>query len=279
MNMDSQDYLEIAVSVADEMSAEIIEAVVAEIGFDSFMYEDGVLKCYIQSDLFDEAAFQESLGMLEGEYPYRVEKMAAVNWNAEWEQSGFTPIVVDGEVTIHPFGTEAQTPISIVLKPEMAFGTGHHNTTYMMMQTMLSLRDVIADGSVMDLGCGTAILAILAAKLGSKDVCGIDIDAVAARSAYDNVRLNGEDFPVLCGDASDLKAGAYDVLLANIHRNIIIADLHRYATAVRKGGWLLLSGFYESDVADIEAAAAQNGFILEGRRSSEEWACLALRRG
>lgn len=268
--------MEISLTVGSEEEAEIIEAVVADLGFDSFMYEEGVLKCYIQSELFDEPAFSESLEMLPGDHAYKVQKMAAVNWNAEWEQSGFTPIVVDGEVTIHPLGTESETPVDIVLRPEMAFGTGHHNTTYMMMQTMLSLQSEIAGHSVVDLGCGTAILAILAAKLGAAEVCGIDIDAVAARSAYDNVRLNGEDFPVLCGDASSLQPDACDVLLANIHRNIIIADLPRYARAVRKGGWLLLSGFYESDVVDIVSAAAEYGFGLRTSRSNEEWACLAL---
>lgn len=274
--MDSQDYLEISFAAADETEAEILEAVVADLGFDSFIYEEGVLKCYIQSSSYDEAALEEAIGMLPQATSFSVEKMASVNWNAQWEQTGFTPIVVDGEITVHPIGTDVQTPIDIVLRPEMAFGTGHHNTTYMMMQTMLSLRSEIVGSSVMDLGCGTAILAILAAKLGAARVCGIDIDAVAARSACDNVRLNGEDFEVICGDASDLQPLSYDLLLANIHRNIIIADLPRYAGAVRKGGWLLLSGFYESDVEDILSVAEALGFEMKSCRTKDEWAALAL---
>lgn len=274
--MDSQDYLEISFAAADETEAEILEAVVADLGFDSFIYEEGVLKCYIQSSLYDEDALEEAIGMLPQSTSFSVEKMASVNWNAQWEQTGFTPIVVDGEITVHPIGTDVQTPIDIVLRPEMAFGTGHHNTTYMMMQTMLSLRSEIVGSSVMDLGCGTAILAILAAKLGAARVCGIDIDAVAARSACDNVHLNGEDFEVICGDASDLQPLSYDLLLANIHRNIIIADLPRYAGAVRKGGWLLLSGFYESDVEDILSVAEALGFESKSCRTKDEWAALAL---
>ena len=117
----------------------------------------------------------------------------------------------------------------------MAFGTGHHHTTYMMMQTMLEHEHEIRDHSVMDLGCGTAVLAILAAKLGAGKVSGIDIDAVAARSAENNVRMNGFDFGILCGDANDLQEDSYDFLLANIHRNIIINDLPLYSKAVRKG--------------------------------------------
>lgn len=279
--MDSQNYLEITVKVPSEDTAEIIEAVVSDLGFDSFAYEDGQLRCYIQAPLFDENSFKEIIddlaGNMEIELSYSVEQMPAVNWNAEWEKSGFTPIVVGSEVTIMPAGSIAETPISIELDPQMAFGTGHHHTTCMMMETMLALREEIKGSSVMDLGCGTAVLAILAAKLGAVKVSGIDIDAVAARSAENNVRMNGFDFGILCGDANDLQEDSYDFLLANIHRNIIINDLPLYSKAVRNGGKLLLSGFYSADIPDITTAAATCGFeLVEPIRSREDWACLQL---
>jgi len=280
--MDSQDYLEIVIAVPDEETSEIIEAVIGDLGFDSFVYEEPELKCYIQSCLFSEEAVSEALADL-GEnmgasFTYAINQMAAQNWNAEWEKSGFTPIIV-GDVTVKPAGSSSDTPISIELDPQMAFGTGHHHTTYMMMETMLDLRKEIEGSSVMDLGCGTAVLAILAAKLGAAEVYGIDIDAVAARSASENVRINGCDFPILCGDANDLKENAYDFLLANIHRNIIINDLPLYAKAVRENGYLLLSGFYSADVDDIAKAASESGFtLLEPRREREDWNCLRLRK-
>jgi len=280
--MDTQDYLEISIPISSEEKAEIIEAIVSDLGFDSFMYERQVLKCYIQASLFDGDALHDTLKELSRTMAERldfsVEKMPAVNWNAEWEQNGFTPIVV-GDVTVHPVGTEAGTPVSIVLDPQMAFGTGHHDTTYMMMQTMVSLSQELQGATVVDLGCGTAVLAILAAKLGAGKVSGIDIDATAARSAEENVRLNGLDFPVFCGDASLLETDAYDFILANIHRNIIISDMAIYARSLKKGGKLLLSGFYVSDIPDItEAAKGQGLSVCEPQRQSGDWACLQLRK-
>ena len=160
----------------------------------------------------------------------------------------------------------------------MAFGTGHHDTTYMMMESMLDNAATIRSHVVMDMGCGTGVLAILAAKMGAATVYGIDIDAVAAQSAFDNAKLNrvGTKVKTRYGDASLLQRGHYDVLLANIHRNIILMDLRTYATSLRKGGLLMLSGFYESDVNDIVAEAEANGISLVRQRARNGWACLVL---
>lgn len=275
--MDSQDYLVVSVGPLSEENAEIFEAVVGDLGFDSFMQEEDCLRCYIQTDLFDEEIFRETIAgipLFEG-LSVDISKMEACNWNAVWEQEGFTPIDVDGEVTIAPAGTDVSTPLAIYLDPQMAFGTGHHHTTYMMMQTMLALKDVLKGKSVVDLGCGTAVLAILADKLGAGETLGIDIDAVAVRSSLENLRMNGCNFPLVCGDASALVP--CDVLLANIHKNIIINDMARYAEAVRPGGKLLLSGFFETDAPAIVDAAASHGFVLEGRKVREDWCCLQLK--
>ena len=284
-HMDSQDYLEIKVAVPNEEFGDVVVAVAGDLGFDSFMYEDGTQKCYIQRDSFNQDAFAASMEIVMGltgqEVSWTVDEMPKVNWNQEWENTGFTPIEC-GSFVVMPAGGEYEGNLEpVYLKPQMAFGTGHHHTTFMMMETMQDLAAEIAGSSVMDLGCGTAVLAILAAKLGASKVEGIDIDAVAVRSSQENVSLNGLDFPVICGDASDLAADAYDFLLANIHRNIIIADLPVYSKAVRKGGRLLVSGFNPADVDDILAAAETNGFTLyeyekPAIRTREGWCCISL---
>lgn len=284
--MDSQDYLEVRIGPLEEQEAEIVVAFVSELGYDAFQYEAGEQKCYIQSDLFSkealEAALESFMSLSGADVHWSAEKMPAVNWNQQWEQSGFTAIEC-GRFVIVP-GQEKGTLSNdgfepIYLNAGMAFGTGHHHTTFMMLQTMQSLAESIRGASVVDLGCGTAVLAIAAAKLGASKVEGVDIDAVAVRSAKENLKLNGMDFPLVCSDASALKEGEYDVLLANIHRNIIIADLPVYAKAVREGGILLVSGFLDEDVEDIVNAAELAGFDPFGpqaRRCIEGWNCIAF---
>lgn len=296
--MDSQDYIEIKVKVQDEDTGDMVVAQVSDLGFDSFMYEQGSQCCYIQSEIYCEAAFKEAVEALEAMLGIRLEWTAAampkVDWNSEWEKTAFTPIEcgayvvtpwVDGEASEGSSasceGASATALTPIFLRPQMAFGSGHHHTTFMMMQAMQDNAERIMGASVMDLGCGTAVLAILAAKLGAAEVAAIDIDATAVRSAKDNIRLNGLDFPVLCGTEADMLDGAYDVLLANIHRNIIIAGLPKYAAAVRPGGLLLISGFLEQDVDDILSAAAENGFRPPSDDAVHcigEWYCIELFR-
>lgn len=287
--MDSQDYLEVIITVSPltEDTAEILEAQLSEIGFDAFMTEDSALKCYIQAEDFKEEDLKEILEDFQGFNPgidlsYSFSHMPQQNWNAEWESSGFTPIIVDSDVTILPKGreTDSTTRYTISLDPNMAFGTGHHHTTYMMMQTMLSIEESIKGHNVTDLGCGTGVLGILASEMGAKSVIAIDIDAVAARSAVENFTYNGcyESSVVKCGDASSLEPDI-DVLLANIHRNIIINDIDHYSKFVNKGGFLLVSGFYTTDAEDIIKAADMAGFRLAGPKtdsikSQDEWACI-----
>lgn len=284
--MDSQDYLVVSVEVSDEQQGEILVAMLSELAFDAFEYTEPLQKCYIQADLFDKDSFEAALASASeitgADFTYDVQPMPVVNWNSDWEQDGFTPIECGRFVVRAAGGAYDGELESICLQPQMAFGTGHHHTTYMMMQAMQDHADSIKGASVMDLGCGTGVLAILSAKLGALRVGAIDIDAVAVRSAAENVRLNGFEFPVVCGDASSLEADAYDVLLANIHRNIIINDMPRYREAVREGGLLMLSGFLEEDVPDILEAASACGFMPEDTcgdsvRTREGWYCLVLR--
>ena len=207
--------------------------------------------------------------------------MPAVNWNALWE-SQFTPIVVDGKCTIKASFHEGlrKTRYNITIDPKMAFGTGHHQTTYMMCRALLQNEEAVRGKVVMDMGCGTAVLAILAAKMKASQVYGIDIDAVAAISAYDNARANrvGKVIETYCGDASLLQRNSYDVLLANINRNILLQDIPTYSLCIHKGGLLFVSGFYLEDMPMIIGVAQNAGLEYVSHDSIDNWCCIKFQK-
>ena len=281
--MNSQEYIEVRVRLdpfSEEM-AEVLTAEIAELPYESFVTEAPELKCYIQKDLYQPAHLKAILSGYRCVAGFEAALVQGENWNRAWEER-FSPIVVDGTVTIKApqNGAVPRTRFNIWIDPEMAFGTGSHHTTYMMMQAMLSREDRIRGHAVLDMGCGTAILGILAAKMGARKVWVIDIDAVAARSAWGNARWNrvGTRIQTLCGDASLLQMGTYDVILANIHRNIILQDLPTYVRSLRPGGTLLLSGFFEADVPAVTAAAGALGLRPDGLLLREGWAGPAFRK-
>lgn len=280
--MNSQEYIEVAIKIApfSEENADIVTAEVSELPFESFTSEDPYLKCYIQKDLYDPSPLKVILSGME-DYGFSVEfsanLMPAVNWNAIWE-SQFTPIVVDDKCTIKAsFHKDLKkTRFNITIDPKMAFGTGHHQTTYMMCRALLNNEAAVKDKVVMDMGCGTAILAILAAKMKASRVYGIDIDAIAAISAYDNARMNrvGKVIETYCGDASLLQRNSYDVLLANINRNILLQDMGTYAHSLHKGGLLFVSGFYLEDMPMLIGAATAAGLEYVSHDSMDNWCCI-----
>ena len=265
--MNSEQYIEVSVRLNpfSEELAEVVMAELAELPFDSFLTEEPFLKAYIPLESFRP---QDVKVVLSGfpEASFTANLIQGQNWNKAWE-STFEPIVVDGTVTVKAKFNEGvpHTRYNIWIDPQMAFGTGYHHTTYMMMQRMLGLGS-FRGLSVADMGCGTAILAILAAKMGARKVFAVDIDAVAARSAWGNCRWNrvGTRVETACGDASLLQMGTYDVLLANIHRNVILEDLPTYVRSLRHGGHLLLSGFYQADVPAVRDAALALGLVAAG---------------
>ena len=278
--MNSQEYIEVSIRLdpfSEEM-AEIVTAEVAELPYEAFETEEPFLKCYIQKDLYRPGDLKVVLSGIDGIAEWKAGLVMGENWNKEWESS-FEPIVVDGTVTVKAaFNKDVpKTRFNILIDPKMAFGTGYHDTTYMMMSAMLSLEDRIRDGVVLDMGCGTAVLAILAAKMRARKVQAIDIDLVAARSAWGNARWNrvSPRIEVCCGDASLLQAGRFDVILANINLNILLQDLPTYIRSLRRGGTIVLSGFFEDDIPVLEAA-------LKNRHAGERilkrggWACMIL---
>ena len=275
--MNSFDYLEVSVRLDPftQEGADILMAELSDLPFDSFVTEEPVLKAYIPREQYRPQDVKVVLSGYDFVADLKAFPVQGRNWNKIWEDS-FQPIVVDGTVTVKaPFNTDVpRTRYNIWIDPQMAFGTGYHQTTYMMMQRMLGIP--MRGLSVVDMGCGTAILAILAAKMGARKVFAVDIDAVAAHSAWGNCRWNkvGTRVETACGDASLLQMATYDVLLANIHRNIILEDMATYVRSLRRGGHLLLSGFYEADVPAIASAAEELGLTFAGSSSREGWACL-----
>ncbi len=276
--MNSFQYIEVSVRI-DPFSEEMAEILTAELSselpYDMFVTEEPYLKCYIETEKYKASDLKVVLSGYPAAVSFEAVPVQGRNWNKAWEDS-FEPIVVDGTVTVKAkFNTGVpRTRYNIWIDPQMAFGTGYHHTTYMMMQRLLALP--VRGSYVVDMGCGTAILAILAAKMGARKVFAVDIDAVAANSAWGNCRWNkvGTRVETACGDASLLQMGTYDILLANIHRNIILEDLPTYVRSLKRGGRLLVSGFYQADSPAIITAAEALGLTLAGSSSRETWACL-----
>ena len=285
--MNSQEYIEVSIRIepySDE-NAEILMAELEELPFESFESENPYLKCYLPKDEYNAQMLRLALSGLEAD-SFRVTDFSArlipaTNWNALWE-SNFTPIVVDGKCTVKAsFHKDLKkTRFNITIDPKMAFGTGHHQTTYLMCRALLQHEAAIKGKIIMDMGCGTAILAILAAKMGAAHTYGIDIDAVAAVSAFDNARLNrvSRHVETYCGDASLLQMGKYDVLLANINRNILIQDIPTYSRSLRKGGLLFVSGFYTEDLPMIRGVAEACGLVFTESDSMDNWCRAGFRK-
>lgn len=276
------DYNKVRVNAipCNEDITDLAAAFLADAGFESFEPDAEGLTAYIRatpdaSDLVNEAladfpiptTFEISTEFIEGE-----------DWNAEWEKNYFKPIVIGDKVCVHStFHKDVpKAEYDIVIDPKMAFGTGHHDTTSQMMKHILNLP--LEGKSVIDMGTGTGILAILAKMRGASEVTGIEIDEPAYLNAIEHAGLNNTPVRLIHGDASALVAlPKADYLFANINRNIILNDIDRYAAALKEGGSMLLSGFYEEDIPMIEEACARYGLKETDRLVSDpKWTALKL---
>ena len=283
--MNSYEYIEVSLKIDPytEENAEIMMAELAELPFESFTEADPYLKCYIPKEKYDPRNLKLFLSGLDYDFniDFNATLMPSVNWTSVWE-SQFSPIVVDGLCTIKATFHKGlkRTRFNITIDPKMAFGTGHHQTTYMMCRALLRHEADIKGKIVMDMGCGTAILAILAAKMGAGHTYGIDIDAVAAASAFDNARKNrvSRHVETYCGDASLLQRGKYDILLANINRNILLEDIPTYAVSLKKDGLLFVSGFYTEDFPMICSSARRAGLEYMEQDAIDNWCCAGFRK-
>lgn len=281
------EYIEVSIEITpfrDEY-AEIVTAEISDLGFESYLTEEPYLKAYIPRDKFTEPHLKTVLGLIPGTdftVRYSLALIPERNWNAVWESS-FEPVVIDGRCTVKASFHKGlpRTKYTIVIDPKMAFGTGHHQTTTLIIKSMLRMEKEIRNLQVLDMGCGTGILSILAAKMkAAVPVHAIDIDPIAVRSARENARRNraADRIHTLCGDASLIQAGKYDLILANINRNIILEDISTYTRGLRPGGMIICSGFYEEDCGMIEAEAKRQGLEYIGSDSLERWATITFRK-
>lgn len=263
---------------------ELLSAAACEAGFEAFEDTDDGLLGYVQRQMYDKEALDAAIAdyMPEGAaVSYAVEEVPDQNWNQGWEDEGFEPIGVSDNLVIYDAKHTDREMFAgddgvmrIFIEARNAFGTGTHQTTRMILRRLLAMD--VQGKSVLDCGCGTGILGITASRLGADPVLGYDIDEWSADNAQHNAALNGvENMSVMLGDASVLNnvAECFDVVIANINRNILIADMSAFRAHMKQGAQLILSGFYEADVPMIEAVAKEHGLSLCDVVTDEEWAC------
>jgi len=258
-----------------EPATEILIAELGNLNFESFVETEEGLTAYIQKEDWHTNLLDEVFILQSKEFNIVAEyiEMAQTNWNAEWEKN-FNPIIVDDLVSIRaPFHNNPNVKYDIVIEPKMSFGTGHHETTHMMVQHLLQLK--LENKKVLDMGCGTGILAIFAEMKGAKPIDAIDIDNWCYLNSIENAeRNNCNSIFVYEGDASLLKNKNYDVIIANINRNILLNDIKIYANCLSSGGILLLSGFYKEDFTIINKEAENQKLKLDGELIKNNWMSL-----
>lgn len=267
------EYVELACTPdrGEQGSFELLTAVLGELGFESFVEEDDKLLAYIPSNQFDPSILNNELIGNVGNFQYLWNVIPERNWNAVWEEN-FQPVTIDGRCFIrapfHPANPDIE--YEIIIEPKMSFGTAHHETTAMMIRYLLE--SDIAGKKVLDMGSGTGVLAILAAMKGSTDITAIDIDEWAYNNAIENVQRNNKEYiNVLLGDASVLNDQEFNVIIANINRNILLNDIPVYAGCLTQNGQLLLSGFYIDDLDAIKECAQSVGLVFVSNKEENRW--------
>lgn len=253
---------------------EILLAKLSQIEFDSFEESDVGLKAYIQKDFDDEEFIQEQVGELEGaQITYEKQVIQQINWNEEWEKN-FQPIAIDNRCFIRAEFHEKRPEVKydIVIQPKMSFGTGHHETTHLLVEFILDTN--FTDKTVLDMGTGTGILAILSKMRGASAVDAIDIDEWSYENAIENAEKNEVDVTVYKGGAETIPEKKYDIILANINKNVLIEDLPFYINVLNKGGILFLSGLYNFDESDMLDEGKKYGLEFVEKRERNEWIAL-----
>ena len=269
----SQIYLGYYFSVIPlQPGTEILIAELGYAGFESFVETENGVSAYIQKDEWN-AHILDAIQILQSDeftIEYTSEEIEQVNWNAEWEKN-FDPIEVDGLCAVRaPFHPKTETKYKIIIEPKMSFGTGHHETTHMMLQYILE--NDFSDKTVLDMGCGTSVLAILAEKRGATNIDAIDIDTWCVENSKENIaRNNCKSIHVQLGDAGIIPKQKYDVVIANINRNILLTDMIHYKESLLEGGELYLSGFYSEDLPLIKEACNKLGLRFVDNKERLNW--------
>jgi len=258
---------------------EVVIAALSDLGFDSFVEFESGVEAYIDENKFEQNRLNEGiLSEIEKQTKTEttIEKIPFQNWNAVWE-SDFHPVFVEDKLTIlAPFHDHSiALGLSIVIQPQMSFGTGHHQTTWMMSKILLEMNTM--PNRVLDMGTGTGVLAILAEKLGAKDVLAIDIEPWSVENTIENAKRNNcENIKAFCGDIDLIDGHKFDLILANINKNILKSHMGQYANALESKSKLVLSGFFDSDSEELINYANQYGLIFDSKIEKETWAALIL---
>ncbi|CAM1346340.1 50S ribosomal protein L11 methyltransferase [Tenacibaculum crassostreae] len=262
-----------------EPTTEILIAELGSVGFESFVENENGVVAYIQKEVWNSDILDDVFVLNSEEFSIEFEhkEIEQTNWNAEWEKN-FNPIQVDDLVSIRaPFHENPNLKYDIVIEPKMSFGTGHHETTHMMVQHLLNLD--IEGKKVLDMGCGTGILAIFAEMKGAQPIDAIDIDAWCYENSLENVeRNNCKHISVYEGEALLLKGKNYDVIIANINRNILLNDMKTYTDCLNEEGTLLLSGFYKEDIPTIDNEVSKYGLTLKNTIERNNWVALQYQK-
>ncbi len=270
---------------------DILAAMAGEVGFETFEESEEGLVGYVQQGLFDQQALEQTIEyfpIVDTRILYKVTEAEDKDWNEQWEQEGFDPIIIDdGKLVIHdgrhlPHSQRStlNAQLSIEIDAHLAFGTGTHETTRMICATLL--KEKLKGKKLLDAGCGTGILGIAALKLGAENVTAYDIDEWSSDNTRHNAVINQVDdrMTILCGDATLLDAidEHFDYVVANINRNILLQDMERFLQVMAKDSKLILSGFYTEDIPLLEAKGQELGLTMERQREDNHWACITLHR-
>jgi len=262
-----------------EPATEILIAELGAAGFESFVENENGVSAYIQETDWNPAILDDIFVLKSDEFEisYVEEEIEQVNWNSEWEKN-FNPIQVDDLVSIRaPFHENPNLKYDIVIEPKMSFGTGHHETTHMMVQQLIEMD--LTNKKVLDMGCGTGILAIFAEMKGANPIDAIDIDNWCYVNTVENVERNNCNYiSAFEGDAALLKNKSYDVIIANINRNILLNDMQAYMNCLNDGGTILFSGFYQEDIPIIDAEVSKYGLKLDRTIERNNWVSLKYDR-
>lgn len=279
--MESLDTLELTLTLRPTNPwTDILIAELSELGFDSFVPTKTGLQAYAPATInLDEVLSKTSLKD-QSQFDFSIEKniIPHQNWNAQWEEN-FHPVYVEEYATIlAPFHDDENCKgVTAVIQPQMSFGTGHHQTTWMMTKALFELEQIPSE--VLDMGTGTGVLAIFAEKLGAKNILAVDIEEWSAENAKENVERNNCDkINVIWGDVDQIRDHHFGLIIANINKNVLKAQMEDYAMCLNKNGVLLLSGFFCSDTDELVTFAMRYGLTLEKEFSKDEWAALQLRK-
>lgn len=261
--------------------SEILMAEIAEAGFDTFMETKTGFEAFVEGKAFDEKQLQEIKEKYAHVSPltFQFDELEKQNWNEEWEKN-VEPIIVDDKCLVRAafHKIDKKYPYEIIITPKMSFGTGHHQTTHLMLSAQMKMDH--RGKRVMDAGCGTAILSVMASKLSATEIEAFDIDEWSVENGNENaVNNNCTNIHIQRGKINEVTlAGTFEIILANINKNILLAEMQQYASYLKPAGQLLLSGFYVKDIPDLKAEAAKYGLTEVLHQERETWACLLLRK-